>query len=133
MWANHHRKAISLYKNESKNEALPGQNCWWWGAGILVWSEGLWPISLQFDHPPECYRLNPVKLWKMFFNSKDYCQLDIILTLLFKYHKLFKNFTGHSIIWLAPSSTIFIVRYSVQQEVQYRCPHSKPAIILKKK
>ena len=35
---------------------------------------------------------------------------------------------GHSIIWLAPSSIILVVRYSVQQEVQYRWPHSRPRI-----
>ena len=34
---------------------------------------------------------------------------------------------GHSIIWLAPSSMILVVRYSVQQEVQYRWPHSRPS------
>ena len=36
---------------------------------------------------------------------------------------------GHSIIWLAPSSIILVVRYSVQQLVQYRWPHSSPRII----
>lgn len=36
---------------------------------------------------------------------------------------------GHSMDWLSPSSMILVVRYSVQQVVQYWCPHSRPVII----
>ena len=38
---------------------------------------------------------------------------------------------GHSIIWLAPSSTIFVVRYSVQHWVQNKWPHSNPVNCIK--
>ena len=78
-------------------------------------------------------QVEPYQIIKCYQSHKDWDQKDIIQTFIIIHHKLVINLTGHSIIWLAPSSTIFIVRYSVQQEVQYRCPHSKPAIILKEK
>ena len=56
----------SHIKEKQKRLTLPGQSYWWWGVGIWVWSEGLWPVSLQFDHPPEYYTLNPMNIMKAY-------------------------------------------------------------------
>lgn len=95
----------------------------------------IWIVRVNNPHPPpnDLGRLTVLTSTKLLVMRCWYLSLTLASVMrrmtVWSSTKIEHRWAAHDIVCPMPSSMIFVVRYSVQQLVQNRCPHSMPVII----